>query len=203
MRVMGLAVALMVATPVLANHPGETLNQVMAAKEADFEAVAPRPAPALEWTDKTGDVGGMEELKGKIVAVSFAPSDCGAPCVNQQAKLAETLASLNASPMREMVQFVTLGDGKVATPEGYDNWTVAQLSDGKPAGDLAAAFASNTDRAGGEPMIHFLDRKGQQVGIFHGSEFVPLNLVLYINGLTNAHPHPESGMFQRLFGWLL
>jgi protein SCO1/2 len=51
-------------------------------------------------------------------------------------------------------------------------------------------------------MIHLFDRKGQQVGLFHGSEFVPLNLVFYINGLTNAHPHPEPGLFERLFGWL-
>jgi len=50
-------------------------------------------------------------------------------------------------------------------------------------------------------MIHLLDREGQQVGVFHGSEFVSLDLVLYINGLTIAHPHPEPGVFQRLFGW--
>ncbi|MFT6447605.1 MAG: protein SCO1/2, partial [Sulfitobacter pontiacus] len=81
MRVIGLAAALSVATPVLANHPGDNLNQMIAAKEAAFEAVAPRPAPVSEWTDNAGDVVGMEELKGKIVAVSFAPSDCGAPCV--------------------------------------------------------------------------------------------------------------------------
>jgi hypothetical protein len=202
MRIIGLAAALSVATPVLANHPGDNLNQMIAAKEASFEAVAPRPAPVSEWTDNAGDVVGMEELKGKIVAVSFAPSDCGAPCVHQQAKLAETLAFLNASPMREMVQFVTLGDGQVATPAGFDNWTGGQSSEGNTIGDLAAAFAIRGNRGGEASMIHLFDRNGQLVGLFHGSDFVPLNLVFYINGLTNAHSHPEPGLFERLFGWL-
>ncbi|SFE52132.1 protein SCO1/2 [Sulfitobacter brevis] len=203
MRSTALALALLVATPALANHPGENLNQVMVAKEAAFEPVTSRPAPAVEWKDDTGNGVGLEELHGKIVAVSFVPAECGAPCADQQAKLAETLASLNASPMREMVQFVTLNDGEAGTPTEFENWTVAQASNGKPMGDLVAAFATSSDRIGGAPMIHLLDRAGHQVGIFHDSEFVPLNLILYINGLTNAHPHPKPGMFQRLFGWLL
>lgn len=52
-------------------------------------------------------------------------------------------------------------------------------------------------------MIHLLDRDGRQVGIFHGSEFQPMNLVLYINGLTNAHPHAEpASLLDRVLGWL-
>lgn len=51
-------------------------------------------------------------------------------------------------------------------------------------------------------MIHLLDRNGRQVGIFHGAEFLPLNLVLYINGLTNEHPdHEPAGLLDRVLGW--
>ncbi len=202
MRLAALALALFVATPALANHPGEDLNQVMAAKEAAFESVEPRSAPEVAWKDGFGNVVKVGELDGKIVAVSFVPTDCGKPCSDQQGKLAKTLASLNASPMREMVEFVTLSNEEDGAPDALKNWTLAQVPQGQSVNDFAAAFAVGSNRSNETPMIHLLNREGQQVGIFHGSEFRPLNLVLYINGLTNAHAHDDPGLFERLFWWL-
>ena len=198
MMAKALALALLVATPALAGHPGENLNEVMAAKEAAFEPVAARAAPEL----KVGSGVELEELKGKIVALSFVPEECSAQCADQQDLIEHSLVALNAGPMRDMVEFVTIADKDVARSEVPDNWTHILAGDAQSSAKLAAAFAAASARPDTAPMIHLLDRDGRQVGIFHGSEFLPLNLVLYINGLTNAHPHPDPSVFERLFGWL-
>ncbi len=209
------AALLSVTLPAMAGHPGENLNKVMAEKEAAFEPAPARAAPKLNAKDGSGAVVDLADLAGKIVAVSFQPKGCGAPCTAQQTQLEQALASLNASPMREMVEFVTVGDTVPAAPAPADNWTYLQAKDAtknatnngardqsddrQTAQSLADTFAAQSARPNETPMIHLLDRAGRQVGIFHGSDFQPLNLVLYINGLTNAHPHPEPGLFERLF----
>lgn len=197
-----LAVALLAATPAMAKHPGANLNEVTAAKEPAFEAVDNRPIPGLDLSDASGTAFGAESFSGKIVAVSFVPKGCGAPCTDQQDRLAKALDSLNATPMRGMVQFVTISDAPVDQAAPFDNWTAARPAQGDGSASLATAFAAESDRQGETPMIHLLDRKGRQVGIFHGTDFQPINLVLYINGLTNVHPHPDPGLFERWFGWL-
>ena len=63
----------------------------------------------------------------------------------------------------------------------------------------AAAFAALSARVTDAPMVHVIDRGGRHAGIFHGAGFGRINLVLYINGLTNAPP-PEPGLLDRLFG---
>lgn len=197
-----LAFTLPITTPASADHPGEDLNQVMAAKEAAFEPVPPRPAPDLAWQDAQGGDLRWDSLEGKIVVVSFVPPGCGAVCADQQDQLSQAITSLNASPMRDMVVFVTIGDAPVAGPGPAANWTRARSGEGQTTETRAAAFALASGREDGLPLIHVLDRSGRQVGIFHGADFLPLNLVLYINGLTNAQPHSEPGLLDRLFGWL-
>lgn len=197
-----LAFTLLITTPASADHPGEDLNQVMAAKEAAFEPVAPRPAPELAWQEAQGAGLRLDSLEGKIAVVSFVPPGCGAPCADQQGQLSQAITSLNASQMRKMVVFVTIGDTPVARPGAAANWTRARPGEGQTTEGRAAAFASASGREDGLPLIHVLDRSGRQVGIFHGADFLPLNLVLYINGLTNAHPHSKPGLLDRLFGWL-
>ena len=194
------AVSLLTAAPAFANHPGENLNQPMADKEAAFEPIAARGAPALTWVAPDGDTGSLEALKGKITVLSFAPDACGSPCDAQQEQLGETLSALNASAMREMVVFVTLRDTASVTP-AEPNWTSAQLSDAERLGDTVDAFAAASARTDEAPMVHLLNREGAQVGIFHGADFEPTNLVLYINGLTHQRPHAEPGFWQRVTGW--
>ena len=64
---------------------------------------------------------------------------------------------------------------------------------------LAASFAALSGRDSRLPMVHVIDRGGRHAGIFHGAEFGHVSMTLYINGLTNAHPH-EPGMFDRVLG---
>jgi protein SCO1/2 len=194
------AVILLTVTPAFANHPGENLNQAMADKEAAFEPITAQEVPDVKWVAPDGATGSLEALTGKITVLSFAPDACGSPCEAQQEQLGKTLSALNASAMREMVAFVTLRDTASVAP-AEPNWTSAQLSDAERLGDTVDAFAAASARTDEAPMVHLLNREGAQVGIFHGADFEPTNLVLYINGLTHQRPHAEPGFWQRVTGW--
>ncbi|MFC6643855.1 MULTISPECIES: hypothetical protein [Sulfitobacter] len=194
------AVILLTVTPAFANHPGENLNQAMVGKEAAFEPIAAREVPEVEWAEPDGATGSLGAMRGKITVLSFAPDTCGSPCDAQQEQLAKTLSALNASAMREMVVFVTLRD-TASAPPAEQNWTSAQLFDADRLGGTVNAFASVSVRNEEAPMVHLLNREGAQVGIFHGADFKPTNLVLYINGLTHLRPHAEPGFWQRITGW--
>ena len=192
--------SLLTVTPAFANHPGANLNQAMADKEAAFEPIAAQEVPEVQWVAPDGATGSLDAAKGKITVLSFAPDACGTPCDAQQEQLSKTLAALNVSAMREMVVFVTLRETASAAPE-EQNWTSAQLSDADRLGDTVNAFASVSVRKEEAPMVHLLNREGAQVGIFHGADFEPTNLVLYINGLTHQRPHAEPGFWPRITGW--
>lgn len=110
MRTLLFLLMLLRATPVPANHPGDDLNSLMAGKEAAFEPLDPRAAPELALVDADGRELDADDVSGQIVAVSFVPEACGTPCAAQQAQLADVLASLNDTPMRDMVDFVTVAD---------------------------------------------------------------------------------------------
>jgi protein SCO1/2 len=50
-------------------------------------------------------------------------------------------------------------------------------------------------------VTHILDRDGRWQANFHGLEFEPTNLVLYINALTHEHGkegHPEESWWTRI-----
>ncbi len=194
------AIMALLGTPVLADHPGERLDEITAQKEPDFEAIS-GPAPGLALTGADGKPFDLAEFASQIVVVNVRASACLDPCQAQHDLLAQTVASLNASPMREMVRFVTIAE----EPTGIDtidaeNWSVA-APDGSLA-DVAAQLASRSARQEDTPMVHLFDREGRHVAIFHGSDFATLNLLMHINGLTNAHPHPEPESFlERAIGW--
>tara|TARA_R100000365_G_C2739214_1_gene68067 strand:- start:497 stop:1135 length:639 start_codon:yes stop_codon:yes gene_type:complete len=190
----------LLALPVFADHPGENLNQVMAAKEAAFEPILPGDAPDLAWIGAAHESTSLNALRGKIVVLSFVPEGCGDPCEAQQATLTETLTALNSSAMRDMVVFVALSEEPQRDPTAQ-NWISARTPNPESLANASVALAGVSERNDQTPQVHLLNRNGQQVGIFHGADFKPLNLLLYINGLTNAHPHVEPSYWQRLIGW--
>lgn len=195
-----LVASLLLASPVFADHPDENLNQVMAAKEAAFEPILPGDAPDLAWMGAAHESTSLNDLRGKIVVLSLAPESCGDPCEAQRATLTETLTALNSSAMRDMVVFVALSEEPQRDPTAR-NWISARTPDPESLANASAALAGMSERNDQTPQVHLLNRNGQQVGIFHGADFKPLNLLLYINGLTNAHPHVEPSYWQRLIGW--
>lgn len=201
MRLPALVAALLVATaaPVAANHPGDRLDAVMAEKEPAFEPADARHLPWLALAGADGASLDLSDLSDRIVVLSFVPESCGAPCADQQVLLQAVQEAVNVTPMREMVAFLTVSDAAAQGP-GWEpgNWRALTPTDDTVT-DAAASFAALSARGTDAPMVHVLGRGGRHAGIFHGATFGRLNMVLYINGLTNAHP-PKPGLLDRLFG---
>ncbi|WP_375263304.1 cytochrome-c oxidase [Palleronia sp.] len=198
MRSLLLVALLTLAAPAFANHPEERLDETMAEREHAFEPTGLGRLPALDiQSDGALD---LDALEGQIVVLSFVSDGCGEPCADQQVLLAEVQEAIGVTPMRDMVSFVSVASPEVS-PEGPDaeNWVAARPQEAGDADALAASFAALSDRDSNAPMVHVIDRGGRHAGIFHGAEFGHVSMTLYINGLTNAHPH-EPGMFDRVFG---
>jgi protein SCO1 len=55
-------------------------------------------------------------------------------------------------------------------------------------------------------VTHVIDQDGRLRARFHGLKFEPVNLVVFVNALTNRtqkpHPHPEPGFWDKLKGSL-
>ena len=197
---------LLVAQPAFANHPGERIDEVMAEQEPAFE-VADRPStPNLDVEEPGGSVLRLGDLHDQIIVLSFVPTDCGGPCVEQQALLAGVQGQVNVSPMKEMVTFVTVHDADASIEAPWDeaNWRLVIPSDDETTA-AADRFAALSSRSQELPMAHVIDRNGRHAGIFHGSDFSKTNLTLYINQLiNNAHapkPPAEKGWWEWLTGW--
>jgi protein SCO1/2 len=176
----------------MAHHPGERIDEVMAEREPAFEATDLRHTPHLRGTYANGTPLRLDVMQDRLVVISFAPEDCGAPCEAQQALLHEVQAGVNVTPMREMVTFLTVGPAA----EGWDgmNWH-AVAADSAAVDSFDAVSERDTDAA----MIHVIGRGGRHAAIFHVAEFSHVNLILYINELTNAPP-PEPGLLDSIFG---
>jgi len=186
------------AVQVAAHHPGDGIDAAMAQREPAFEAVDLRRAPALRGVGEDGAIVRLDALSDRIVVLHFAPGGCGAPCAAQGARLRDAQAAVDATPMRQLVSFLVAGppagpaDGAAQVDAG---WTQVALEDG--AADAAARFAATSRRKADAPMIHVIDRGGRHAAIFHGAAFDPVNLILYVNALTNAPP-PEPGWLDRV-----
>ncbi len=194
----------------LAHHPGEELDEVMAAQEPFFQAID-QAAPEFDLAAPDGTVLSLPDLADQIVVLDYLPAECGNLCSERSERLAEVQEKVNASAMRDMVQFLTVAeDFAASTPEateafaeahGLDpvNWMLLVSQPGDPADavrELAEAYARllppTPDNEPAEGAAFFvIDRGGRLAGGFHGLDFEPLNMVLYINGLTNA-PRQEG-----------
>lgn len=200
MRLLLVLTFLGIAAPALANHPGERLNEVMVKKEPAFETSDRLDIPSVNFLREDGTGFGLEDMKGHIVVVSFVPETCGAPCSDQQALVGKVQESIDITPMREMVKFVTVtAEPVVSEGKRGSNWITARPNGENSVAAIAGTFASLSARGGNEPMVHIIDRGGRHAALFHGAEIGHINMVLYINGLTNAHPH-EPNLLERFLG---
>lgn len=212
------ATALMLASPASANHPGDDLDEVMAQKEKYFQAVDAPSAPSFELADADGNVIRLADFSDKIVVLNFIFASCTDVCPLHSELIADIQEMVNATPMRDMVQFLTVTtDPATDTPDvlraygplhGLDpyNWMFLTTRPGQPE-DLTRTL-SEAYNVRFEPLddgqqmhgvvTHIIDRGGRFAAKFHGLEFNPLNLVLYVNGLTNNTQAPEM---QSDSGW--
>ena len=195
---------LMTAVPAAANHPGEELDRVMEDKEPYFQAIG-RPAPGFELADPQGRLVSLSDYTDKVVVLHFIYASCPDICPLHAEKIAEAQALVNDSPMREMVQFLSITtDPSNDTAEireafgsvhGLDtaNWrflsTIHPALEGKTR-QLAEAYGHRFNRTPDGQQIHgtvthVIGPNAHWAANFHGLEFKSLNFVLYVNGLID------------------
>lgn len=100
-----LLLALLAQAPsAMAHHPGEDLDEVMGRQEQFFQAID-APAPVFERADADGNPVRLSDFADKIVVLDFVLASCTAVCPLQSEVLADVQERINASMMRDMVQF--------------------------------------------------------------------------------------------------
>ena len=201
--VAAVALASLTADPASA-HSLDGLQGEMHKKEKYFE-VKDRPAPEFTLRDAKGNDHRLSALRGKVVIVNFIYLGCTDVCPLHTEKIAEIQGMVNSTPMRDQVQFLTITtDPDRDKPEvlsafgaerGLDlrNWSFLTTTPGMPEDatrKLAEQFGHKfTKTADGMQMhgivTHVIDREGRWRANFHGLQFEPTNLVVYINALVN------------------
>lgn len=215
--------AFALAMPAMAHHPGADLDRVMGSKERFFQAID-SPAPPFALADADGNIVKLSDFTDKIVVLNFIFASCTDVCPLHSALIADVQSKINVTPMKDMVQFITVTtDPEVDTADvlksygethGLDphNWLFLTRRPGDP--EHATRRLSETFNVKFQPLddgqqmhgvvTHVIDRGGRLAAKFHGLRFEPLNLVLYINGLTNAPSRPpkpaETGWWDSVKG---
>lgn len=208
-----LLAALLVAPPAGAHHPGADLDRLMGSKEEFFQPID-RPAPPFELADADGNIVRLSDFDDKIVVLNFVFAGCTDVCPLHSELIAEVQEQINITPMKDMVRFITVTtDPATDTPavlraygeaHGLDpyNWMFLTARPDQPE-DATRRLAEEYDLRfepleDGQQMhgvvTHIIDRGGRFAAKFHGLRFEPVNLVLYVNGLTNMpHSPVEQG----------
>ncbi|NGO55158.1 SCO family protein [Allomesorhizobium camelthorni] len=209
------SVAIVATVLVPATAPAHSLKDVqqdLFDKEQYFQ-VKNEPAADFTLQDADGEPFRLKDLRGKVVVLHFIYAGCPDVCPLHADRIGEIQEMVNITPMKDRVQFITVTtDPKRDTPEvlrdyaephGLDpttNWVFLTSGPDRP-GDttrkLAEKFGHKFIVTDDELQIHsvvthVIDQNGQWVANFHGLGFEPTNLVVFINGLTNANvPHKE------------
>ena len=176
------------ATAALAHHPDGRLDEEIASREPAFAKIDVM-APEVAGIEAAGLAGYAD----RIIVLNVVPEDCGAPCEDQVKLLADAQAKIAVSPMASMVEFVSVVPeaeaAGFAAAHGLDpaNWEVRGAADAEVEA-VGAGLAATLSEGGaaGEPVTYVFDHGGRLAAAFRGTGFQPLNLVLYVNGLTNA-----------------
>jgi protein SCO1/2 len=213
---------LLLLSPVLplAAHSLEELQGQLSDREKYFQPIG-KAAPDFTIEDPGGRAVALRDLRGKVVVLHFVYTSCPDVCPLHAERIAGVQEMVNQTPMRELVQFVTITtDPEHDTPEvmrdygpahGLDpaNWLFLTSGPERPEDttrNLAERFGHRFTRTEDGYQIHgvvthVIDREGQWQANFHGLKFDPTNLVLYINALTHEHGkerHPQPSWWERI-----
>ena len=206
--------------PAVSAHSLKSLEDQLHDREKYFQPLD-KAAPDFALMDADGGPVGLRDLHGKVVVLHFIYTNCPDVCPLHADRIAEIQAMVNRTPMREQVQFLTITSDPIRdTPDvmrvygkahGLDpvNWTFLTSGADRPTAtrDLVRRFGHKFTEAEGGYQVHgvvthVIDREGRWRANFHGLEFRPTNLVLYVNALVNDAHGTEAvknrGLWDRL-----
>jgi protein SCO1/2 len=208
------------SVPSLAHHPGQKLDQVMGSKERYFQVID-KKAPDFSLQDADGRPVSLTGLRDKVVVLHFVYGRCPDICPLHAERIAEVQEMIAQTPMKDRVQFVTITTDPINdTPElmrdygltrGLEtgNWVFltkvpnqAEDTTRKLAEQFGHKFLKVQDGYQTHSVVtHVIEKGGRWAANFHGLRFESVNLVLYLNGLTNTPPkHPELNIWDKMKG---
>lgn len=216
-----------VAALIVGFVPGaqaHSLEKIDATLQSDEKYFQPVDKPAPDFTLRTADnrIVRPADLRSKVVVLHFIYTSCPDACPLHAEKIAEIQAMVNATPMKDMVTFVTITTDPsrdtqqvlrgYGAAHGLDpaNWLFLTTTEDEPEDTtrkLAEAFGHKfTLMDGGYQMhgvvTHVIDREGRWRANFHGLKFESVNLVTFVNALTNGverrHDEKEEGWLAKL-----
>jgi len=197
--------SLSLTSTVFANHPGENLDEVMASRETYFQPINIPSAPDFSLLNTNGDLRSLSDFEDKIVVLNFIFTNCTGVCPLHAARIKDIQEKINLTPMLDLVQFVS-----ITTDPAKDSDTVrkeyAEIHDIDPINytfltsksedpkdltrKLAAAYGIKFEPMDDGQQMHsvvtfIIDKGGRYAAKFHSLKFKSMNLVLYLNGLSN------------------
>lgn len=223
-RLIGFVILALAAVPAAAHQEDADLDQLMGNRETFFQPIDQPQAPPFELADAEGNIVRLSDFSDKIVVLNFIFASCTDVCPLHSTLIAEIQEKVNITPMKDMVQFVTVTtDPLKDTPEvlrtygeprGLDpaNWMFLTRAPGQPEDatrKLAETYNLRFQPLDDGQQLHgvvtnVIDRGGRFAAKFHGLRFDPLNLVLYLNALSNDTRRKElvePSWWQRLQSW--
>jgi protein SCO1 len=194
------------APSATAHHAAEVAAQIRA-RDMFFEPVD-RAAPGFELETADGRKVSLGDFRGKVVVLDFIYARCKDFCPLQSDLLARVQQQINRTPMRDLVEFVSVAtdteDAKetaqvirgYGAKHGFDpaNWTFLYRGSGSLDAGIkaAAAYGPKFEVDGDDQMhgvvTHVIDQASRMRGRFHGLKFDLTDLILFVNALTNEPP---------------
>ncbi|XKM38402.1 SCO family protein (plasmid) [Rhizobium ruizarguesonis] len=219
---LAIAVAVASVAPVLA-HSLEEVDQGLRHNDKYFQPVDSE-APGFTLQDAEGRTVSLSDLGGKVVVLNFIYTNCPDVCPLHAERIAELQAMINQTPMKAMVEFVTIttdpkrDTGRIRSEygqiHGLDpvNWVFLTAMPDQPEDStrkIAEAYGLKFTRSEeGMRMhgtvTHVIDQDGRLRARFHSLKFEPVNLVVLVNALTNRtqqpHAHQQPSFWEKLKG---
>lgn len=213
------AIGATLAGPLYA-HSVKELEDEFYAKEQYFQALD-NPVPDFTLRNADGQPVRPADFLGKVTILHFIYSSCTDVCPLHAEKLAEVQKMINQTPMIDMVRFVSITTDPVrdtgevlkdyGPKHGLDpvNWQFLTIAPGEPEDTtrkLAQAFGHRfTVESDGTithgVVTHIIGKFGRWQGNFHGLEFQSVNMLMFVNALTNDYDNPQSGLWDRVWSW--
>ncbi|RWA75429.1 MAG: SCO family protein [Mesorhizobium sp.] len=206
-------------------HSLDDVNAMLQSDEKYFQQID-KPMPDFTLRAADGRVVRPADFAGKVVVLHFIYTSCPDVCPLHAEKIAEVQKMVNSTPMKDRVVFISITtDPRKDTPDvlkaygpthGLDpaNWLFLTIAPDQPEDTtrkLAEAFGHKFTLTGdGYQMhgivTHVIDREGRWRANLHGMDFQPINLVTFVNALTNnverPHTEPEEGWLAKLKSFL-
>ena len=206
--VLGLPLAAATAAPAAA-HSVKALEAKLLERET-YVQMTDTPAPGFTLRDADGREVSLDDFKGKVVVLNFVYARCKDVCPLHSNVIASIQERINATPMRDMVQFISVATDTEDAPETADiirsyaarfgldpvNWMFLYRGLAPKDGSIRLAeryglkfsYTEDGDQMHGV-VTHVIDKTGVLRARYHGLRFNPVSLVMHVNALTNEHDH--------------